>query len=217
MEELKAQGEELKAQEVEFNEQDSLLVIKKMIQVSRRRMENNGILFIIWGWIMFIVYLMDYLERQIVLTYNLNMTLRYTESALMILAILLTIYIVFIKKKKVKSYINDSLKIVWFSMAASLVLTNIIILNQEKIVDASLQNPIFMLIIAMAIVISGGILRYRLLIVGGIIFGIAAFLCSYLEVENQLIAESIAYLLAFVIPGHVMYSKRKNQKHVQES
>jgi hypothetical protein len=73
-----------------------------------------------------------------------------------------------------------------------------------------LQHPIFMVFIAYAIVITGRILRHRLLIAGGIVFGLLAFLCSYLEINVQILVEAIAWLIAFIVPGHLMYSKRKS-------
>ena len=199
---------------IKFNEIDSMNVIKEMISVSRNRLENNGILFIIWGWIMFIIYLRDFIIRQITITYTFKMIVGYIGSALMIIAILLTIYFVFIKRKNVKTFISDILKLVWFTMAACLVLTNLVIFNRTEAIDYSLQNPIFMLFIASAILISGGILRYKLLIAGGVVFALLAFACSFLDLQYQLLLEAVAYLIGFIIPGHILYRKRKLARNV---
>ena len=67
-----------------------------------------------------------------------------------------------------------------------------------------------MVFIAFAIVVTGGVIRYNLIIGGGIIFGLLAFVSSYLPLQEQLLMESIAWLLAFIIPGHLLYSKRKS-------
>jgi len=200
---------EVKNQTQEFDEIGSLRVIQEMIRVSRRRLENNGILFIIWGWIMFISYIKDFVVNRIVTTVSLRSALAYVGSALMIIGILCTIYFVFIKKKKMTSHIDLSLRYVWLSLAASLVLINLIIFRQTGTVDFSLQNTIFMVVIASAIVVSGGILRYKLLIVGGIIFALMAYACSFLKWQDQLIVEALAYLVAFIIPGHILYRKRR--------
>jgi hypothetical protein len=40
-----------------FDENQSIHVIREMIQVSQRKLRNDGILFILWGWIMFLNYL----------------------------------------------------------------------------------------------------------------------------------------------------------------
>ena len=66
-----------------------------------------------------------------------------------------------------------------------------------------------MVFIAFAIVVTGGILRYKLIIAGGIVFGLLAYVCSYLPLQEQLLVEAIAWIIAFIIPGHVLYSKRK--------
>ena len=67
-----------------------------------------------------------------------------------------------------------------------------------------------MVLIAFATVVTGGILRYRLIIIGGIVFGLLAYISSHLPLQQQLLAEAIGWLIAFIIPGHVLYSKRKS-------
>jgi hypothetical protein len=36
-----------------LDETQSLLVIKEMIQVSKNKLKRDGILFIVWGWLLF--------------------------------------------------------------------------------------------------------------------------------------------------------------------
>ncbi|MFC2096738.1 hypothetical protein ACFLSI_00245 [Bacteroidota bacterium] len=214
MKEKKTQGEGLKVQEKEFSEQDSILVIKEMIQVSRKRIENNGILFIIWGWTWFIVETKGFLLDLIGETDRLYWIFDNVGALLLTLAILFTVYYVFFKKKRIKSYISNSLKFVWFSVAASVVLINLILFNQGVGNDGGILVPIIMLSIATAVVVTGGILRYKLLIFGGIVFGIGGYLYSFPDLGFEGLIGPISYLLAFIIPGHVMYYKRKRRGNV---
>ena len=66
-----------------------------------------------------------------------------------------------------------------------------------------------MTVMALATFITGGILRYKLIIIGGIIFAILAYICSYINLQLQLLIEALAWLIAFIIPGHILYSKRE--------
>jgi hypothetical protein len=90
------------------------------------------------------------------------------------------------------------------------MLINLIEANVLHKIIFELQHPIFMMFIAYAIIITGGILRYRMMIAGGIVFGILAYLGSHLSLQNQLLAEASAWLIAFIIPGHILFSKRKS-------
>jgi len=75
-------------------------------------------------------------------------------------------------------------------------------------INFELQHPIFMVVIAFAIVVSGVILRYRLMVAMGILFGILAYTSSFFELHYQILVEAIAWFLAFVIPGHILYAQK---------
>jgi branched-subunit amino acid ABC-type transport system permease component len=90
-----------------------------------------------------------------------------------------------------------------------MVLINLIQVNVLHKIVFELQHPLFMVITAFAIAVTGGILRYKMIIAGGAIFGSIALLSSYLPLDEQLLVESIAWLLAFIIPGHILFRQRK--------
>lgn len=193
-----------------FDENQSLQVIKEMIQVSQKKLKNDGVLFILWGWIIFYNYISWYVINNIVTTYQIKMGFEYFAKGLVVLAFAFSIYYIFKKNKKVTTYIGISLRYVWISLIVCLSLVNMIIFNTIHEFNAALQHPIFMVFMAFAVVITGGILRYKLIIFGGVVFGLLAYVCSYLSLENQMLIEAIAWLIAFIIPGHYLYAKRKS-------
>lgn len=193
-----------------FDENQSIHIIKEMIQVSQKKLKNDGVLFLVWGWIMFYNYLSSFLMNNMVTTFQVKEVFKYIGTGLIVLAIIYSIYYIFIKHKKVTTYISISLRYVWLSLIICLSLTNVIMFRAIEEYNVALQHPVFMIFIAFAIVITGGILRYRLVIIGGIIFGMLAYLSSYLSFENQMLCEAIAWLIAFIIPGHYLYATRKS-------
>jgi len=193
-----------------FDENQSLQVIKEMIQVSQKKLKNDGVLFILWGWIIFYNYISWYVINNIVTTYQIKMGFEYFAKGLAVFAFAFSIYYIFKKNKKVTTYIGISLRYVWISLIVCLSLVNMIIFNTIHEFNAALQHPIFMVFMAFAVVITGGILRYKLIIFGGVVFGLLAYVCSYLSLENQMLIEAIAWLIAFIIPGHYLYAKRKS-------
>ena len=213
MEINKAQGSGLKAQgkaEVEeFSELDSIKVIQEMIKVSRGRLENNGILFIMWGWLSFLAHITDVLENHIVLTYTLHETGRIIGLVLAFGFILFTIYYVFFRKKEFATHIDKLLLYVWVSWLITRILINLIMFRQLGTANFELQHPIFMVLTAFAVVITAGILKYKILFVSGFVFGLAAFVCSYFPLEIQQWIAAFVWLFAFALPGHILYSKRK--------
>jgi hypothetical protein len=202
--------ETIKQNSDSFDENQSLQVIKEMIKVSQKKLKNDGILFILWGWILFYGGINGYIVREVVLTYNFQRILDKSGTVFGLFALAFTIYYIWRQRKKVQTYIGISLRYVWISMFVCFVLINLIQFNVLHKINFELQHPLFMVIMAFATVVTGGILRYKLVIIGGIIFGLIALISSYFTLPYQLLLESCAWLIAFVVPGHYLYAKRKS-------
>ena len=192
-----------------FDAAQSIKVIKEMLQVSKRKLRHDGILMIIWGWIMFIHYMLTFVLGHSNLSTQQRHGIKYVTTGIIILGFVYTFYYIFQQRKKVQTYIGVSLRYVWVSMFFSLVLVNVIQFRVLQEINFELQHPIFMVIIAFAIVVTGGILRYQLIVFGGIAFALLALISSRLPLASQMLMESIAWFIAFVVPGHILYAKRK--------
>lgn len=192
-----------------LNEAQSLMVIKEMIQVSKTKFKRDGILFVVWGWVLFSISIIGYVERNYFLTFSAQDILNVLEVGLPLLAITFSIVYLVKQRKRVQTYIGISLRFVWVSLFVSMVLVNLIQFNVLHSINFELQHPIFMVLMAFAVTVTGGILRYRLLIIGGIIFALLALTASYLELEAQLLVEAAAWVIAFIVPGHILFANRK--------
>ena len=194
----------------DFDEKKSIQTIQEMLEVSKRKFQSDGILFIVWGWIMSINYLINYIFRISNIHYEVKWYLKISYLSVLIFGLAFTLYYILKQRKKVQTYIGISLRYIWVGMIFSMVLVNVIQFRVLQEINFELQHPIFMVIIAYATVVTGGILRYQLIVYGGISFALLALISSRLPLESQLLMESIAWLIAFVIPGHILYSKRKS-------
>ena len=191
------------------DEAQSLLVIKEMIKVSRDNLKNDGILFIVWGWTLFYSSFTEFIKQDVLLLHRTQKFISIFGVVLSVLAIVFSIYYIVKQRRKIQTYIGVSLRYVWFSLIVSLMLVNVILANVLHAVNFELQHPVFMVFFAFAITVTGGILRYRMIIAGGILFAALALAASWLDLKYQLLLEAFAWLVAFIIPGHILYSKRK--------
>ena len=191
-----------------IDENQSFTVIKEMIAVSRIKLRQDGILFIVWGWVLFYVSFSGFITRSIVLTYQMNRIISRLGIILGAAAALFTIYYLIKQRKKVQTYIGISLRYVWTSLFLSTVLVNLIQMNVLHSINFELQHPLFMVLMAFAVTVTGGILRHRLIIIGGAVFGALALTASYLGLKEQLLLEAVAWVIAFIVPGHILFAKR---------
>lgn len=193
----------------EINEIQSLEIIREMIRVSKNKINQDGILFIVWGWTLFFISISAYIHREMPISFRIEKILHFLGIALPLAALAYSIFYVAKQRKKVQTYVGISLRYVWGALFISLVLVNLILFNVMHEINFELQHPVFMVLMAFAVVVTGGILRYKLIIIGGIIFGILALAASYLELPEQLLVESAAWIIAFIVPGHFLYAKRE--------
>jgi hypothetical protein len=191
-----------------IDENQSFTVIKEMIAVSRIKLRQDGILFIVWGWVLFYVSFSGFITRSIVLTYQMNRIISRLGIILGAAAALFTIYYLIKQRTKVQTYIGVSLRYVWTSLFLSTVLVNLIQMNVLHSINFELQHPLFMVLMAFAVTVTGGILRHRLIIIGGAVFGALALTASYLGLKEQLLLEAVAWVIAFIVPGHILFAKR---------
>jgi hypothetical protein len=191
-----------------LDEVQSLQVIREMIEVSRNKLQNDGILFILWGWALCYSALSRFLIYRILFSNMQIKSFKYVELILSVSVLVYTIFYLVKQHKKVQTYIGISLRWIWISAVCCMILINLIQANIMHKINFELQHPIFMVVIAFAIVATGVILRYRLMIMMGIFFGLLAYFSSFFELHLQLLFEAIAWFLAFCIPGHILYARK---------
>ena len=191
-----------------FDERQSIQVIRKMIQLSQKKIRNDGILLIVWGYAACLPALIKFFKEILFLPNRVMYLLKFVDPVLPILALAFTIYYIMQQRKKVTTYIGTSLRYVWISLFGCMVLTNLILSNVTHEVNFALQHPLFMVLTAFAILVTGVILRVKTVIIGGIFFGILAYIASLLPLHDQLFLDGIGWFIALAVPGHILYYQR---------
>ena len=163
-----------------------------------RLTKRYGILFIVWGWLFVFTTLAGYIKRRMVYSF-------LVEEILNLLKIILPVIVVAFTGGKPTRIALYSL---WISMVGCMILVNLIQYRVMHQINFELQHPLFMVLMAFTIVMTGVILRYPFVFVGGVIFGVLALTASSLELPEQLLLESLAWFVAFVVPGHLLNAKK---------
>ena len=178
--------------------------------VTKNRLKRWAILFIVWGWLLLLGSLMGYVERSMTYSFLLEDVMNFLQIALPVIAIAFTIYFLIEQRKdKRGKQLRITLISLWIALVVSMVIVNLIQQNVMNELNFELQHPLFMVLTAFAITMTALIIRYRFMIIGGVLFGLSALAASYLKLPEQLLVESLAWLLAFVIPGHLLYARNK--------
>jgi len=184
------------------------------LRPSARLIGNYGILFLLWGWAGLLKFILDYIEEYTFISISLRQGVEILGYIVIAFWMAGTIYFLYRHSAMKLTYFGYILRIVWISMILSMVIFNVIQINVLNNINFEFQHPVFMTFYAFATVISGGILKQKMLLMGGIILAISAIVSSYLELNDQLALEAVAWIAAFIIPGHIMYAKGGREKSI---
>lgn len=194
---MKTQSENLTAHE-------SLELISSMILQAKGDIQRNNFYFLLWGWVIVIANLAMYV--LMVLGYHHA----YAVWLVAVPAWIITLVKAF-KSSKAQSNRSPFNKIVGWLWAGYGITVFLIVVFGYKL---NYQiNPLILTITAIPTFVCGMILRFKPLIVGGIlfwIFGSAGFL---VQMEYQPLIGAAAIICGYLIPGYLLKTQ-PNTAHV---
>lgn len=189
--------------ENKLTEKESLHLIMSMIQTAKADISDDSFYYLLWGWLVLIASLTHYTLLQ----FQVDMA----PMVWMLMPLGGIITVVYghkqNKKENRKTFVDEFMKYVLISFLVSLVT---VLFFQSKL--GLNTYPIILVIYGILLFISGGALKFRPLMIGGVInwtMAIAAFFATF---DMQLLCIAAAVLMGYIIPGYLL--KRKFSRHV---
>ena len=195
--------------EQDFDPKQSLLLIESMINRAKDKFAEDGSMYLLWGWVVFICSL-----TQFVLMHFFKYPYHYIVwFASWIILIYQIVYIrKKLKRRRVRTYTGYILGYVWLTFVIVIFLLAFLI---GRLTEGDYYihiSPILLAIYGIPIFLSGIILRFKPLVIGGIgcwILSIAAMLIENYDYQFLLIP--LAMIIAWIIPGYLLRAKYKLQ------
>jgi hypothetical protein len=198
--------------EESMDEKQSLRLIHYMMEVSARNLQQDGQLILAWGAAIVIGRFLTFFPEVKLLSKQLMFLFDVLSWLIGIAIIVYTIYYVFIYRKGTKSYVAKTAAYTWLGILIVHNLMVMFIKQKTGEVNFELLHPIQMILIGLALFITGGLYRERLFLLGGIVYWLAAYFGLPYRLPAQMIFEAVAALIGFVIPGTWLYYQ--SQKNV---
>jgi hypothetical protein len=192
----------METEEKELTQEESLRIIHDMIAAAKSEVSENSFTYLLWGWLVFIASTAQFVLVKLDVPWNGIVWLLMPLGG-----IITALY--FIKKKKesrVKTTINDWIKYTWISFAIALM----IVMLFNNTMTALQVIPCIMILYGMGLFQSGGALKFRPLIYGGIFCWVCAIAGFQIQNVYQLLILAAAVLGGYIIPGHLL--KMNNRK-----
>lgn len=184
------------------SEQQSLQLINEMILTAKSSIKGDSFLCLFWGWLAFTSALSHYILLQTQFEHP------YVVWISMLLAgIFSAIYSSRkARKEKVHTIFDTFMKYLWIGFGASII---ILLVGMSQIGWQS-GYPFLMVLYGLGTFVTGGALKFKPLIIGGIGSWIIALIAFFLPFEMQLLLLALSILVSYIIPGHLL--KANSQK-----
>lgn len=192
--------------EKEFSPQDSLAVIRSMIETAKNQFGENGHLYLLWGWVVFLCSVAQFILLNIFKYEYSSMVWFLTWGAF--------IYQIFylIKQKKqqrVRTYTDRIIGFVWMTFVVLMCLFAFLFGRELGTAYYKMMTPGFLALYGMPTFLSGIILQFRPLVLGGLGCWALAIIALFIPYEYQLLLLSVATIIAWIIPGYMLRAKYK--------
>ncbi len=202
-------------EERELNQHESLLIIQQMINTAKTEQKDNGMGWIIWGWMLFLASVLTLLNMkfnwsdQLFLFWNI-----FGGLAFIIMIIELIRNKFFNKRVKVKTYTGDLFE----KLNAGFFLSLMFIIFSINLGSRHIYNEFgkhsevfinigFALLInlyAFWILIYGAALNFKPSTIGAYACFALGFTAMFInEFEWTMILHAGAILIGYIIPGHI--------------
>lgn len=199
-------------EEKKLSEQESLLIIQQMIQTAKQEQKDDGIGWILWGWLLFIASVLTWLNMKfewfsVYLFWNL-----FGIVAGLLVGYEVIWKLFFNRKQKVKTYTNDLFRRL---NGGFFILLVMIIVSINLGVQPVKGFALLLGLYGFWILIYGTALNFMPSLIGAFItmgFGFAALFVKDHHFDQTMILHGLAVLSGYIIPGHLAYRAFKKDK-----
>ena len=171
-----------------------------MIEKTKRDISNKSQYFLIWGWGTFLACIGQFILKVIFLY-----PYHYRVWWVIVPCFLLSTFTAFRNKRtqRVKTYVGETMSEFWMALGITFFVMIFIFtkLGWENC------YPFYIMLYGFGTFMSGRILKFRPLILGGVICWILAIVCVLVKYDYQILCTAAALLVSYIIPGHMLQKK----------
>lgn len=186
---------------------ESLAIIQNMIATAKNSITDDGFHFMLWGVLVIAASLAQYL-LAVVFNYEHNELPWLIMPAIGIPSAFIYEW----RKKrheKVQSHFDTIFGLLWAAVGITIFCVIFI-----SVKNGLSPIPFILTITGLGTFVSGTILKFKPLTWSGPLFWIAAIGASFLPAIDQLLINSIAIFIGYIIPGILLWKNYKAETHV---
>ena len=190
-----------------MSHEESLAVIQSMIDTARNNVAEDGFHLLLWGTLVILCSIINYL----LLFLNMDNIAALPWMIMPVIGVPIAMW--YERKIKrvghVKTHLDMHVAYMWWAYSITLFLVIYYSVSKELS-----PVPFILMITGMVTFATGLMLRFRPLIIGGVIFWICTVISFTLPVMYHLLLEAVSIFLGYIIPGLLLRKLAKENNHV---
>lgn len=189
-----------------LSEKESLQLITDMINRAKNSYVDSGIGPLFWGVLVTFCSLVTFLQLQF------NFNIHFDIWLLTFIAFIPQIYFSF-QSKKSKAFVTHdeaAMNYIWTTFAITIFL----LVHYNSRINPADTDPLFLLAYGVPTFITGGLKRFKPMIIGGIICWVCCVISVYTSFKTDMLLTALSATSAWLVPGIILRRKYLKLKHV---
>lgn len=182
-----------------------LKIVQEMISLARNRVTETGFHFLLWG----VLVIFASVSQYVLIKYGFGNVSYYVWFAMPVVGVPVAFFYEIRKAKEQGSslHFDRIYSQLWLGFGIALSLS--VFLSISFKVN---PTPYILLLVGLATFVSGAILRFTPLIVGAIVFWLAAGVLPLFDGVDSLLVNAFVIFIGYIIPGLLL--AKKSRVHV---
>jgi hypothetical protein len=191
----------------EISPEESLRIITSMIEATKHNIGDSSHFFLLWGYAVAAGCTLQYILKAVV-------GYQHHYYAWFVTLIAMVIHFVFLyhrgKTIRAQTFVEEANANLWMAMGMSFFVLAFVFAR----IGWQYCFPIYILLYGVGTYVSGSLIQFKPLVIGGVICWFLAAITPYLYYDLQILMAAIAIIVSYIIPGHLLRLHYLNNKSV---
>jgi hypothetical protein len=200
----------MKTQNEILTPEESMQIITKSLSNFKKNFREKSDYVLLWGYVIAIGSLAHFSILKYLLVKEMYDKIELASYVVWAVFALTGFIIQFFMiarsraERKAVSNLDRNYTILWYIAAITIFLIAFLSLK-----FGIYPAPFILAVVGMATLISGLLIRFRPLIIGGMIFFLFSIITAYVTNEYQLLLNALAIITGYIIPGYILRSAKE--------
>lgn len=184
---------------VNLSPEESLKLIAETIEKTKSNVQTGSFYFLLWGWLVSLAGITQFIFTE----YTNIKAYYYVWPVMAIIGIISCIVYGFKveRHKKYETYLDSVFMNLWIVLGISFFIIVFIALWLNTTVV-----PFVLLIAGIGTLVSGLIIKFKPMIVGGVLFFAFSIASMFVPHTYEILVSSLAIIIGYLIPGYILKS-----------